>query len=347
MQTPNHSIDDLFDFSNDDDNNTVIENNVVPAALDTIPENSNDSSTLSIIESYNSPFSRAASAPHFLDELCVPRANNDLHNKKRFEEGSGGAVEELLCYVVLLEEEWRSCGGEERSGGVVMLFSTFKILKYLFVNLTKLGATWASLLGSPSSKKVITKLNFTPLETINGVFAISFMAEEFIENIKEFYAYLVGNFVGKRLDYIFIRDTLCKTWKLKGLVDVTLQNNNIFFFKFSSSEDRDRVLEMGSQFIANRFFIIRPWRPFIETEEYTLKTIPIWVNLKKVPSHLLTPHGIGKISSFIGMPLFLDKVTEDRIITSFARVCMEVGIDKDLQVSSLLLTRGLENPTLR
>ncbi|KAF6164177.1 hypothetical protein GIB67_010147 [Kingdonia uniflora] len=58
----NFVIDDLFDFSNDDDNNTVIENNV------TILGNSNDSSTLSVVENCNSPFS----APHFPDELCVP-----------------------------------------------------------------------------------------------------------------------------------------------------------------------------------------------------------------------------------------------------------------------------------
>ncbi|KAF6165922.1 hypothetical protein GIB67_012819 [Kingdonia uniflora] len=144
------------------------------------------------------------------------------------------------------------------------------------------GATWVSLLGSPSSKKGITKLYFTPFETINGVSMVSFTVEEFIESIKEFDAHLVGNFVGKRLDYIF------------------------------------------------QVFIIRPWRPFIETEESELKTIPIWVNLNKVPSHLWTPHGIEKIASFIGTPLFLDKVTEDRTRTSFARVCVEADIDKDL-----------------
>ncbi|KAF6155354.1 hypothetical protein GIB67_019880 [Kingdonia uniflora] len=156
------------------------------------------------------------------------------------------------------------------------------------------------------------------------------MAEEFIESIKEFDAYLVGNFVGKILDYIFVMDTLCKTWKLKGPVDGTLQNNNIFFFKFSSSEEKDRVLEMGSQFIISRFFINRLWRPFVEIEKSELKTIPIWVNLKKVLSHLWTSHGIGKITSFIGTPLFLDKVTKDRTRTSFARVCVKVDIDQDL-----------------
>ncbi|KAF6172969.1 hypothetical protein GIB67_006345 [Kingdonia uniflora] len=181
----------------------------------------------------------------------------------------------------------------------------------------------------PSRSKGLIKLNFTPLETIDGSPKVSFKAEEFKESIEEFDSYLIGNSVGKRLEYSFVRDFLIKEWNLKSLVEVTMKNN-IFFLKFSSSEEMEGMLKMDPQSINSVLFVIRPWRPFIETEDSELKTIPIWVNLKKVPVHLWTSHGIAKIASFIGTPLLLDKKTEDWTTSSFARVCVEVHSDKDL-----------------
>ncbi|KAF5188199.1 hypothetical protein FRX31_022213, partial [Thalictrum thalictroides] len=66
---------------------------------------------------------------------------------------------------------------------------------------------------------------------------------------------------------------------------------SMFSFEFRSEEDRKQVLEMGSLHIASQLFILRPWKLFIEAEFNDLKTIPIWVVMKKFPMELWDDEG--------------------------------------------------------
>ncbi|KAF5206668.1 hypothetical protein FRX31_003744 [Thalictrum thalictroides] len=90
-----------------------------------------------------------------------------------------------------------------------------------------------------------------------------------------------------------------------------------------SEEDRKQVLEMGSLHIASQLFILRPWKLSIKAEFSDLKTIPIWVVMKKFPMELWDDEGFGRVTSTIGTPLFVDNLTESMTRTSYARVCVE------------------------
>ncbi|KAF5202725.1 hypothetical protein FRX31_007689, partial [Thalictrum thalictroides] len=94
---------------------------------------------------------------------------------------------------------------------------------------------------------------------------------------------------------------------------------SMFSFEFRSEEDRKQVLEMGSLHIASQLFILRPWKLFIEAEFSDLKTIPIWVVMKKFPMELWDDEGFGRVASTIGTPLFVDNLTESMTRTSYAR----------------------------
>ncbi|KAF6144551.1 hypothetical protein GIB67_006043 [Kingdonia uniflora] len=78
--------------------------------------------------------------------------------------------------------------------------------------------------------------------------------------------------------------------------------------------------------MANRVFMIRMWRPFIEAYVDHLQSIPIWVSFRKIPSHLKTHEGIGTIASVVGIPLYFDKPTEEMSRKNYARVCIEVEV---------------------
>ncbi|KAF5199969.1 hypothetical protein FRX31_010444, partial [Thalictrum thalictroides] len=91
----------------------------------------------------------------------------------------------------------------------------------------------------------------------------------------------------------------------------------MFSFQFRSEEDRKAVLEMGSLHIASQLFILRPWKLFIEAEFNDLKTIPIWVVMKKFPMELWDDEGFGRVASTIGTPMFVDKLTETMAKTSY------------------------------
>ncbi|KAF6156099.1 hypothetical protein GIB67_007474 [Kingdonia uniflora] len=183
--------------------------------------------------------------------------------------------------------------------------------------------SWASLLSVPSKVRGKIPLVYTSVvgDEFNPVIDIS--ENEFGEEKKKYEDYLVGSFIGKKLAYQFVKDTLSKLWALKGDFEMSTKGFNMYF-KFSNPEDREKALEAGSQHIASRLFILRPWRPFIEVESLDLTTIPIWVVLKNVPVNMRNHEGLGRIASSIGIPLYLDRATEEGGRNSFSRVCVEV-----------------------
>ncbi|KAF5175410.1 hypothetical protein FRX31_035002 [Thalictrum thalictroides] len=90
-----------------------------------------------------------------------------------------------------------------------------------------------------------------------------------------------------------------------------------------SDEDRKQVIEIGSLHIASQLFILTPWKLFVEPKFNDLKTISVWVVMKKFPMELWYDAGFGRVVSTIGTPLFVDKLTETMARTSYVRVCVE------------------------
>ncbi|XP_026398606.1 uncharacterized protein LOC113294425 [Papaver somniferum] len=89
-------------------------------------------------------------------------------------------------------------------------------------------------------------------------------------------------------------------------------------------------LEHVCLFIAGQPFVARPWTLLVEQELAELKTVPIWINMRNVPLHLWNVKGLGKLASFIGVPLMLDKQTATRSRMNYAMVFVEVTVDSDL-----------------
>ncbi|KAF5186680.1 Rna exonuclease [Thalictrum thalictroides] len=121
-----------------------------------------------------------------------------------------------------------------------------------------------------------------------------------------------------------VREVLSRYWKLKKQFIMRPYGEKMFTFKFESEEDRSSVLEKGSLHIASQLVVIRPWKPFVETEGEELKTIPIWVLFKNFPMDLWDAKGFHMVGSSVGHPLFTDRLTEERQRTSYARICIEV-----------------------
>lgn len=82
-------------------------------------------------------------------------------------------------------------------------------------------------------------------------------------------------------------------------------------------------------FISNQLFVVKPWSLMIEQDLSELKSIPIWINLRNAPLHLWHAKGLGKLSSFVGIPIMLDKKTTTRSRMTYARICVEVVVDSD------------------
>ncbi|KAF5196945.1 hypothetical protein FRX31_013469 [Thalictrum thalictroides] len=166
--------------------------------------------------------------------------------------------------------------------------------------------TWSSILGRQAVSK--KNLPYYAPSIVEGKPIVHVNSSQFA-HLQERYEYH-RRFVGRKLPFSFIRETLTRTWRLNNNFIMKTYGESIFSFQFSSDEDRKQVLEMGSLHIASQLFILRPWKLFVEAEFNDLKTIPVWVVMKKFPMELWDDEGFGRIASTIGTPLFVDKLTE-------------------------------------
>ncbi|XP_026428352.1 uncharacterized protein LOC113324246 [Papaver somniferum] len=124
-----------------------------------------------------------------------------------------------------------------------------------------------------------------------------------------------------------------RAWKLKGNFMLTIHGESAFIFYFVDDEDRSTALEHGYLYISNQLFLVQPWHPDIESEIAELKSVPIWINLRKVPLHFWDSDGLSSIASYLGRPVRMDNQTLNRSRISYARVCVEVDVMFDYQAS--------------
>ena len=87
---------------------------------------------------------------------------------------------------------------------------------------------------------------------------------------------------------------------------------------------------------------LRAWKPGMDMLNIKLSSIPIWVRFYNIPLEYWTSTCLGHIASTVGIPLHLDPLTENQTKLSFARICVEVGVDCEFP-TSVLLDRGNGN----
>ncbi|KAF5182809.1 zinc ion binding / nucleic acid binding protein [Thalictrum thalictroides] len=141
--------------------------------------------------------------------------------------------------------------------------------------------------------------------------------------------YAVGFFIDRKLPYKLVKDSLTKAWKLGADFEM-ITDKQLYYFKFVSEEDKRKVIEMGPVFIVGRVFIISNWSPEIEAQRDYITSVPIWAKILDLPKELWTDDGISYAASLIGNPKCMDELTAKRKRLSFARVCVEVDVSREL-----------------
>ena len=121
--------------------------------------------------------------------------------------------------------------------------------------------------------------------------------------------------------------------------DISTTESGLFFFRFRDPEARDWVMNAGPWHLAGRPFILRAWKPGMDMLNIQLSSIPIWVRFYNISLEYWTSTCLGHIASTVGIPLHLDPLTENQTKLSFARICIEVGVDCEFP-KSVLLDRG-------
>ncbi|XP_022037240.1 uncharacterized protein LOC110939954 [Helianthus annuus] len=194
------------------------------------------------------------------------------------------------------------------------------------------------------------KVNFRYMENIEAVDDVDVMIPiESVQQVQDRFAnVLFGYFLGKRLVFPVVDYFVRNRWEKYGIQKCMMNGKGFFFFKFSSKEGMDKVLQDGPWLIRNIPLFLKYWSPNTELKKEELKKIPVWVKMHDVPLAAYTEDGLSLIASKIGVPKVLDNETSKMCTESwgrsgFARAIIELDAEKEAKDNIMIAIPNVED----
>ena len=144
--------------------------------------------------------------------------------------------------------------------------------------------------------------------------------------------------VGKTIGLNYMQNKLAQLWRPAGRMDCIDLSYGFFLVKFFSKEDLERVIKRGLWFIGDHFLSLRPWEPFFKPSTANVSLITVWIRLNELPIELYETEVLREIGGSTGKVLRIDSHTTMEACGKYARICIQIDINKPL-VNSILIGR--------
>ena len=141
---------------------------------------------------------------------------------------------------------------------------------------------------------------------------------------------------GRKVGYTFLAAKIRSMWNPRGGMDCIDLGFDFYLIKFENRDDVDNVLKGGPWFIGQHFLAIRQWEPEFHASTATLSSVAVWIRLPELPIEFYEYNALMKIGKAIGPVLRIDANTANGVRGRFARLCVQVNLDKPLPKSIFL-----------
>ncbi|KAJ9555971.1 hypothetical protein OSB04_010585 [Centaurea solstitialis] len=164
--------------------------------------------------------------------------------------------------------------------------------------------SYAAALGGDSQNS----LQFFPPKSKAEV-RVALPVEMARQAVKKYNTTMYGYFLGPRVPFLVVKQSVQRAWGKFGLVDVMMNASGIYFFKFNDEGGCSHVVEQGPLFIRNAPLFAFKWDPSKGLSKPVHSMCPLWVKLHNIPLVAFNVEGIGRIASAIGIPKQMDSAT--------------------------------------
>ncbi|KAJ7949856.1 Zinc ion binding nucleic acid binding protein [Quillaja saponaria] len=103
---------------------------------------------------------------------------------------------------------------------------------------------------------------------------------------------------------------------------------DFYIVQLHSKEDMEFVLSEGPWIIAWHYLTMRRWKPEFQPDRERIKRTVVWIRFPGLPIKYFNSRALFDAVKLIGKPLKLDKTTEHSVRGKFARVCVEIDLDR-------------------
>ena len=141
--------------------------------------------------------------------------------------------------------------------------------------------------------------------------------------------YYCKNLWQKRWFFI-LSSRIHSLWNPSSKLDCIELGHDYFLIKFNCPQDLDKVLKGGPWFIGQQFLAIRQQESEFKVSTASLSSVAIWIRLPVLPIEFHELSALLKIGQAIGPILRIDSHTTSNVRGRFARLCVQVNLDKPL-----------------
>lgn len=161
-------------------------------------------------------------------------------------------------------------------------------------------------------------------------FGIGMTKEEKIAARKPWRSSLIIKLVGRTIGYQYLLKRIQAMWKTQSeptLIDLT---NNFYIVKLEHREEYERALLDGPWMIADHYLHVQKWKPKFRVDKAEIDSLPVWLRFPVLPVDFYSECWLKKAGNNIGRTIKVDIATPLASRGRFARVCMEVDLNKPL-----------------
>nr|GEX71312.1 hypothetical protein [Tanacetum cinerariifolium] len=113
-----------------------------------------------------------------------------------------------------------------------------------------------------------------------------------------------------------VQNYVKNTWSKFGFQSVMRDDDDVYYFKFTSMTGLEQVLEKGSWLIHNQPLVLTKWLPNMSLSKDKVTKVPVWVKIHKVPVVAYSEDGLSIIATQIGFERALIEVTAEKELKS-------------------------------
>ena len=147
---------------------------------------------------------------------------------------------------------------------------------------------------------------------------------------------LIVKVYGRMMGFHYLHSKVVNLWKPAGRLDCMDLGRDFYLMRFGLVEDFENVIKGGPWFIGGHFLTIRAWEPNFKPTSVVCNSVAVWITLPELPFEYYDPGVLKDIGTAIGLVLRVDFNTASEARGRFARVCVQVNLDKPLITSILL-----------
>ena len=147
---------------------------------------------------------------------------------------------------------------------------------------------------------------------------------------------LIVKVYGRSVTLSFLHNRLLSMWKPTGRLDCVDLGHGFFLTRFYLRDDYEATLKKGPWFIGEHFLSIRPWEPNFHSASANVTSVAIWIRFNELSIEYYNSEALLQIGKAIGNVLRVDTHTANEARGRFARLCVQVDVDKPLVTAVLI-----------